>query len=589
MKTDGTTAPTREGSMTTATRFGHVLTGVSFGAMTSVGLLALSIAESHPVMAQSNGPAALTGIVSSREEGKMEGVVVSAKRPGSTIMVSVSTDAQGQYSFPQDRLTSGTYDITIRAVGYTLKPTAATIQSGGPTQLDLSLAKAAPDVLALQMSNSEWMQSAPGTAGQKMAVLRCLDCHGLQRPFFSNKNASEMTYTLQRMTAHTANASPNFPFFLQNASEILSRPPTRGQSELGAYIASINLSSGETWPYKLKTQPRPTGKSTRAIVTTYDLPESAAPHDTLLDKAGNVWFSDFQHHVISKLDPKTGKVTRYPVPISKPGFPTGALMITMDGDGNIWEAMMGQAQIAKLDPRTEKVSIYLAPDWNKADTRFTMIDALHSKVDGKLWTKTNGGPEPDHANKLYQFDIATEKFHEVLPPAGKRDIAAYGLVTDLDNNVYGLDNNPDQRQIWRTNAKTGETTYIDLPLGVGGARRGHIDSHNRLWFSRFHANSYAMYDPETGHVTQWEVPVAFAGAYDVQFDEAGYAWGADMSTDLVQRLNVETGEWSSYLLPTSINTRHIDVQKSSNPNILSSMWTEGQQTSKIVHIEPLTP
>jgi virginiamycin B lyase len=232
--------------MTTATRPGHILTRVSFGAITSVGVLAWSIIESHPVMAQNHGPGTLTGIVSSLEEGKMEGVVVSAKRPGSTIMVSVSTNAQGHYSFPQDRLAPGTYDITIRAVGYTLKPTAATVQSGGSTQFDLSLAKAAPDVLALQMSNSEWMQSAPGTPGQKMAVLRCLDCHGLQRPFFSNKNASEMTYTLQRMTAHTANASPNFPFFLQNASEILSRPPTRGQAELGAYIASINLSSGET-------------------------------------------------------------------------------------------------------------------------------------------------------------------------------------------------------------------------------------------------------------------------------------------------------------------------------------------------------
>ena len=149
--------------------------------------------------------------------------------------------------------------------------------------------------------------------------------------------------------------------------------------------------------------------------------------------------------MISKLDPKTGKVTRYPVPISKPGFPTGGLMITMDKDGNIWEGMMGQAQIAMLDPKTEKVSIYLAPDWDKGDTRFTMIDALHSNVDGKLWTKTNGGPDPDHANKLYQFDLATKKFNEVLPPAGKRDIAAYGLVTDLDNNVYGLDNNRDPK------------------------------------------------------------------------------------------------------------------------------------------------
>ena len=151
--------------------------------------------------------------------------------------------------------------------------------------------------------------------------------------------ASPRIRTLADMGAHSANASPNFPFFHQNASELLSRPPNNAQKQLASYIASINLSSGKTWSYKLQTQPRPTGKSTQAIITTYDLPESAAPHDTLHDKEGNVWFSDFQHHVISKLDPKTGKVTRYPVPISKPGFPTGSLMITMDKDGNIWEGM----------------------------------------------------------------------------------------------------------------------------------------------------------------------------------------------------------------------------------------------------------
>ena len=572
--------------MTTATRLGNSLTRLSFGAMASVSVVALAMAGSPPAMAQSRGPAALTGTVSSAEEGKMEGVVVSAKRPGSTMMVSVSTNAKGEYSFPQDRLAPGTYDITMRAVGYTLKPTTATIQASAAAKLDLKLGKAAHDVLALQLTNSEWLQSAPGTPGQKMAMLRCLDCHGLQRPIFSTDKADELAFTVQRMGAHSANASPNFPFFHQNASELLSRPPNNAQKQLASYIASINLSSGKTWSYKLQTQPRPTGKSTQAIITTYDLPESAAPHDTLHDKEGNVWFSDFQHHVISKLDPKTGKVTRYPVPISKPGFPTGSLMITMDKDGNIWEGMMGQAQIAMLDPKTEKVSIYMAPDWDKGDTRITMIDALHSNVDGKLWTKTNGGPDPDHANKLYQFDLATKKFHEVMPPAGKRDIAAYGLVTDLDNNVYSLDNNPEQRQIWRTDAKTGETTYIDLLIGVGGARRGHIDSQNRLWFSQFHANRFARYDAKTHNISVWDVPVPFAGAYDVQFDDAKYAWGADMSTDLAQRLNVETGEWNTYLLPTSINTRHVDVQK--NPNGLSSLWTEGQQSSQIVHIEPLT-
>src|ERR1700692_7485 len=585
MKVESATALPREGSMTTATQLGNALTRLSFGAIAGLGLLALPIAGSHPAMAQNHVPAALTGTVSSRDEGKMEGVVVSAKRPGSTIMVSVSTNAQGQYSFPRDRLAPGAYDITMRAIGFTLPSTTATIKADGSTQLDLKLAKAAPDILALQMSNSEWVQSAPGTPAQKIALLRCLDCHGLQRPLFSKDNASEMARTVQRMGVHSANASPNFPFFNQNASERLSGPPSKPEADLAAYIASINLSSGETWPYKLQTQPRPTGKSTQAIITTYDLPDGAAPHDTLLDKAGNVWFSDFQHHFISKLDPKTGKVTRYPVPVSKPGFPTGGLMITMDKDGNIWEAMMGQAQIAELEPKTGKVSIYLAPDWDKGDKRFTMIDALHSSVDGKLWTKANDGD----TNRMYQFDLATKQFHEVLPPPGRRTIAGYGLVTDLDNNVYSLDNNPNQRQIWRTDAKTGDVTYIDLPPGIGGARRGHVDSQNRLWFSQFHANRYSMYDPKSGKVTAWDVPVAYAGAYDVGFDDVKYAWGADMSTDLVQRFNVETGEWSSYLLPTSLNTRHIEVTKRSDPGVLSSMWTEGQQTSKIVHIEPLTP
>ncbi len=217
-----------------------------------------------------------------------------------------------------------------------------------------------------------------------------------------------------------------------------------------------------------------------------------------------------------------------------------------------------------------------------------MIDALHSSVDGKLWTKTNGSADPkDDQNQLYQVDIKTGQFKVFPPPPGKGRIAAYGLVTDLENNVYSLDNNPTQTQIWRTDPKTGETMYIDVLNG--GGRRGHIDSQNRLWFSQFYANRYAMYDPKTGKVTQWDVPVPYAGAYDVGYDDVKYAWGADMSTDLVQRLDPATGEWTSYLLPLSINTRHIDVQKTDNPTGLSSMWTEGQQNGKIVHVEPLTP
>ena len=55
-----------------------------------------------------SSPAALTGVVSSPQEAQMEGVLVSAKRVGSTVTTTVSTDAQGRYTFPRTRLEPGT-------------------------------------------------------------------------------------------------------------------------------------------------------------------------------------------------------------------------------------------------------------------------------------------------------------------------------------------------------------------------------------------------------------------------------------------------------------------------------------------------
>ena len=72
----------------------------------------------------SSSSAALTGTVSSQAEGPMEGVLIGAKRTGSTISTWVVSNAQGQYSFPRDRMEAGHYAISIRAVGYELPATS---------------------------------------------------------------------------------------------------------------------------------------------------------------------------------------------------------------------------------------------------------------------------------------------------------------------------------------------------------------------------------------------------------------------------------------------------------------------------------
>src|SRR5260221_13969337 len=81
-------------------------------------------------LVRAEGQAALAGSVSSEAEGKMEGVVVTARRAKSIVQVSVTTDADGRYSFPRDRLEPGEYALSIRAVGYDIdSPARATVNA----------------------------------------------------------------------------------------------------------------------------------------------------------------------------------------------------------------------------------------------------------------------------------------------------------------------------------------------------------------------------------------------------------------------------------------------------------------------------
>src|SRR5882762_2843261 len=168
---------TRESSMTR-----RLLLVASAGLM-FVAFLAGGIA---PAAAQTS--TALTGRVSSAEEGAMEGVVVSAKKAGSTVTVSVVSDAQGRFSFPSAKLGSGSYSLKVRATGYELDgPGSAEITLALPVAVDLKLRKVRD--ITLQMTNAEWIESFPGTPDQKKFLYGCVGCHTLERVAKSKHDA----------------------------------------------------------------------------------------------------------------------------------------------------------------------------------------------------------------------------------------------------------------------------------------------------------------------------------------------------------------------------------------------------------------
>src|SRR5437763_13253138 len=174
----------------------------------ALGVLAVlvlaDLAASLPAAAQT----ALSGRTTSAEEGPMEGVLVSAKRAGSTITVTVATDAAGRYSFPAAKLEPGEYALRIRAVGYDLDgPTKVNV--GAQTSADLKLRKT--EDLASQLSNGEWLASVPGTDQQKNGLLNCIGCHTFERVVKSAYTADDFMHVLPRMQGYVNQSIPAMP------------------------------------------------------------------------------------------------------------------------------------------------------------------------------------------------------------------------------------------------------------------------------------------------------------------------------------------------------------------------------------------
>lgn len=526
---------------------------------------------------------ALTGTVSSQADGPMEGVLVGAKRAGSTISTWVVSNSQGEYSFPRDRMQSGKYAISIRAVGYELPPTSVDLTTQSMRQ-DLQLTKITrPMKIAAQMSNAELIMSAPGTPAQKTSLGGCVNCHTLQRVFFSHFDPLEMSTVAARMPRHTNNSSPLHPWFRPQEAPI---PPMMEPTTQGRYLSSINLSATDTFQFPLKTLPRPKGKATQVIYTVYELPRpDASPHDVAFDADGNAWYSDFNSQYFGKLDVKTGKVVEYTVPQRRLGqVAQGGLQIDLDKQGRVYYGNMSQLQIARLDPKTGKIETFQlpTPEATWGDAHLTMIDPAHMDIDGQLWI--NIAYDTGESGGTWRVDLAKNKWTPMEYPKGSPSARAYDVIADSKNNGWGMHMATDK--LWKTDAKTLQTTWYDFPTKGAGCRRGHIDSQDRIWCGVFNGNRLAMFDTKTLKFTEWKMPTEWTRPYDAQFDDRRYAWTAGMDNDMAVRLNVETGEFTEYLLPHETNVRHVEVQKS---GALSSLWLGDQHGNTLIKIEPLAP
>src|SRR5215471_12723211 len=547
-----------------------------------IALLALMIAGVAFVYtrtARTQSTIALSGRVSSTEEGPMEGVLISAKKTGSTITITVVSDEQGRFQFPAAKLPPGQFSLAVRAVGYDLENARAIeISPDRPTTVDLKLIKT--NNLASQLSNSEWLESFPGTEQQKASVRACTHCHTLERVARSRYDTDKLTAVIERMSTYP---QLSFPLMIQKlvAARIGGGEEPLEQRQEGwrrqaQYLTTVNLSAGE-WSYAFKKHARPKGRATRVIYTEYDLPQrTRQPHDVIVDSQGLAWYASFGEQILGKLDPKTGKDTEYEVPLLKPKMPTGSHAVRFNEDENIWLGMQFQGGLAKFDKKTEKFQTWSLPaNLNGDHVQINQVSPEHHNVDGKVWLQDAG------TYTVLRLDVKSGKF-EVFEPFSIPRPNIYDVISDAQNNVYftvfGREN------IGRIDAKTGKVSIYPTPSKSSAPRRGMLDPQGKLWFGENRSNRVGMFDTRTEKFQEWIAPTPESWPYDATADKNGEVWSGGEFTDRVLRLDPKTGAIVEYLLPRFTNIRRVFVENSTTP---VTFWIGNNHGASIVKLEPL--
>jgi streptogramin lyase len=535
---------------------------------------------SHPIVAQKDTAIALTGQVASAEEGAMEGVLVRVRRAGSTITTTVVTDRQGLYEFPRARLEPGEYEIRIRAIGYELQR-AMTVGIGADqtTKADLTLRRAGD--VASQLTNAEWLASMPGTEEQKASVRGCAHCHTLSLVTRSRHDATEFVSLIERMAGYPP---LSFPLMVQKTPSprigggaVQPERQQQARRRQAEHLSSINLSAGAHWSYDFKTLPRPKGAATRVIYTEYELPRrTRQPHDVIVDSAGMAWYASFGEQILGKLDPRTGKVTEYTVPLLKPAAPTGILGMRFDHDQNLWLGLQFQGGIAKFDRKAETFQAWsLPPELNGDHVQVNQVSPDRYHIDGKVWLQDAG------TYTVLRLDVRSGTF-EVFEPYKIPRPNVYDVIPDSQNNGFFLVMGAED--VGKIDARTGKITIYKTPTPGSGPRRGMMDAEDRLWFGENRADRIGMFDTRTERFQEWTPPTPGAWPYDVTTDRNGEVWSGGEYNDRILRLNPATGQFTEYLLPAQTNVRRVFVDNRTTP---VTFWVGNNHGASIVKLEPL--
>ena len=220
---------------------------------------------------------------------------------------------------------------------------------------------------------------------------------------------------------------------------------------------------------------RPGHRESRLI----PLGDGSAPHGVIVGPDGAPWVTDGGLNAIVRVDPRTERVDRYPLPPER----GSANLNTAAFRGSVlW--FTGQAGVlGRLDPKVGRVEVFNAP-------RGPGPYGITTTPDGQVFYASLAG------SHIGRIDHRTGAAEVLEPPTG--DQGAVGLVglarPDLGERVERRPAGPLRPDRWPLAGV--EAAGADLM-----AYAVYVDDNDHPWLSDFAANALVRFDPSTERFT----------------------------------------------------------------------------------------
>jgi virginiamycin B lyase len=149
-------------------------------------------------------------------------------------------------------------------------------------------------------------------------------------------------------------------------------------------VASVHVETGQVTRY---TVPVTEGRTSPA--------ESTIPYGLRVGPDGLVWGTQLRGNRLVRLDPESGEVREWPMPVSH----AGPRRPDVAGDGSVWIPLYGANALARFDPGTETFRVWDFP----VEGALPYVARVDGR-DGRVWLGTG------HGDVVASFDPATERF-----------------------------------------------------------------------------------------------------------------------------------------------------------------------------------